>query len=105
MIVRMRYRLSQQSILSGCFILRSRHQRLVDQPDSRRDRPLHAGDRNIEIIERADCDLPRGAALRCVWINVIEMLETGGIFDVAEQRQGMLPFRPLRLGLRGGDNI
>ena len=46
--------------------------------------------------------MPRDAALRRVRIDVIETLEVGRIFDVAEQRQGMTPDRLAARSLRTG---
>ena len=42
----------------------------------------------------------RGAALRRIGVDVVELLEAGGIFQVAEQRQAVLPCQRWRGPLR-----
>src|SRR5207244_2902775 len=72
------------------------------------ERALDAGNRQIEIVERSNQDLPRDAALGGVRIDVIEAFEIDRIFDVAEQRQRVAPDRLAGSGLRvsrvGGGN-
>ena len=63
----------------------------------RRRSALHAGDHDVEIVECADGDQARDAALGRIRIDVVEALEVGGIFDLAEQRQRVAPG-----GLTGG---
>jgi hypothetical protein len=89
----MRRGFRQQPIFRGDFVLRARHQRFVDQVGSRRDRAFDACDCDVEIIERADRDHARHAALRRIGIDVVEALEIGRVFDVAEQRQRVAPGR------------
>ena len=93
---------SQQAVFGDDLVLRLRHQRFIDQRRCRRERALDAGNRHVEIVERADRDHPRDAALGRIRIDVIEAGEVGRILDVAEQREGMAPlqFAGRRLGLR-----
>ena len=90
-------RFGQLAIHGGDFVLGLRHQPLIDPGDAVRERALQPDHHDIEIVERADRDLAHGAALRCIRIDVVEALEVGGVFDVAEQRQRM---PPRRFGLR-----
>ena len=66
------------------------------------ERAFDAGNREIEIVKRADLDLTYGAALRGLRIDVVEALEAGRVFDLAEQRQRMPPGRFAHAGLRLG---
>ena len=61
------------------------------------ERAFDAGDRAVEIVEGAERDLPRRAAFRRVGVDVVELLEAGRIFEVAEQRQAVPPDPFLRL--------
>ena len=69
--------------------------------DAGRERAFHARDHEVEIVEGADRDLARRAGLRRIGIDVVELLEAGRIFQVAEQRQTVTPRRFLRLRGRG----
>src|SRR5581483_7576423 len=53
-----------------------------------------AGDDKVEIVEGlAAGDHAHDPAFRRLRVDVVEMLETGGIAKVAEQRQSVPPFR------------
>ncbi len=95
----------QQPVFRGDFIHRRRRQRVVDLIEARGDRSLHAGDRDIEVVERAQRDLPDRPAFRSVRIDIVEVLEIGRVLDVTEQRQPVPPCRAgrSRLRLRGID--
>ena len=75
----------QEAVFGSDFIERARHQRVVDQADAVLDLSLHAGNGQVEIIERALGPKPDDAALRRVWVDVIEMLEAGRILRLAEE--------------------
>ena len=68
-----------------------------------RERAFDAGDHHVEIVETAERDLRCGAALRRVRVDVIEMLETGRIFQFAEFRHAVPPGRVCSLRLGGAD--
>ena len=93
----------QQTIFGGDLVLRPRHQRFVDQGGGGRERAFDAGDRDIEIIEGADRNHARDAALGRIRIDVIEALEVGRVFDVTKQRQRMPPGQ-LRLRMGRSDH-
>ena len=105
-IFRVARALGDQAIFRRHFVERRRHQRVVDQLDAGGERPLHPGDDEIEIVEGADSALAHHAALRGVRIDVVEMLEVGRVFEVAEQRQAV-PENVLRATLMrcGGDRL
>ena len=87
----MRGALGEQTVLGADLILRRRHQGFVEIPRRTGDVALHAGDREIEIVEGAERDLPRDTALRRFRIHIIELREAGRIFEVPEQRQAVAP--------------
>src|SRR5262245_44674507 len=97
MVIRVTDGLGEQSVFGRHFIQRRRGQRLREKLRAGSDAALHAGHDHVEIIERAERALAHGAALRRVWINVLEMLESFRIFNVAEQRQRVAPDLRLRL--------
>ena len=101
-ILGMADRLGQRAVFGRNFVQRRRHQRFVDELDGCRDRAFDAGNGDIEIVERPDQDLAGNAALGRIRIDVIEALEAGRIFDVAEQRQRVAPDRLAGRGLRMG---
>ena len=99
-IVGMADRLGQQAVFGRDFVERRRHQRFVDELGRpMRSMPFTPATTTIEIVERADRDLADDAALGRVRIDVVEVLEAGRIFDVAEQRQAVAPDRLGRLRL------
>ncbi|WP_245477281.1 hypothetical protein [Bradyrhizobium guangzhouense] len=73
------------AVLGGDLVLRAGHQGFVDQRRGRRERALDAGNREIEIVESAERDQARDAALGRIRIDIVEALEVGWVFDVAEQ--------------------
>ena len=74
------------------------HQRVVGERDEPRGIALVGiGIERIEGVGSAD---PYPTALRGLWIDIVEVLEVDGIFEVAEQRQAMAP---LEFG-GGGEN-
>ncbi len=91
-IVRKTDGLGQRPVLRRNLIERRRRQRFVDQADRSGDRAFDARHDEIEVVERAKRDLPHGAALGRLRIDVVETLEALRIFDVAEQRKPMPPF-------------
>ena len=91
MIVRMTGGFGKEPVFRRNLIERRRHERFHEQLGPESDAALHARHHRIEIVEGAECDLAYGAALRSIWIDVIKMLEAIRIFDIAEQRQRMLP--------------
>jgi hypothetical protein len=99
-ILRVADRFGQQPVFGRNLVERLDGQRFVDQPDRAGDRALYACDSDIEIVKGANRDLPHRAALRRFRIDVVEPLEVGRIFDVAEERQAVPPHRLAgRLGL------
>ena len=97
-------RFGEKSVGAGDFIEREGQEGVVDQPDTGGDRAFDAGDDDVQVVERTDGDLPCRAAFRRVGVDVIELLKTFRIFQVAEQRQAVAPFFVLIavLRLRGG---
>ena len=65
--------------------------------------PFYACDHHVEIVEGADRDLPHRAAFRRGGVDVVELLEAGGIFEIAEQRHR--PWRQAGLRLRRGGGL
>jgi hypothetical protein len=76
------------------------HQGVVEKVDARDQRAFDASDHHVEVVKRARGHQSRGATLRRTRVDVVELLEACRIFQVAEQRQAMLPnalwSRPLR---------
>lgn len=95
-------RLGQQSVKGGDLVQRTDGQGFVDQPDRGCEGALHARYGQIEVVEGADRNLAHHAALGRVGIDVVEALEIGGVFDVAEQRQAVPPERFAGCGLCAG---
>src|SRR5690606_32221883 len=75
-------------------------QRLVDiaQPVPR----LTLGQDRIERIEAAHRVETHEAALGRIDIDIVEMREAGGVFGLAQQRRGVVPFAILRRIGKGG---
>ncbi len=63
-IVRIANGLGEEAVFAGHFVERRNQQRVVDKVDPGRERSFDAGDRDVEIVVGAECDLPRDAALR-----------------------------------------
>ena len=101
-IVRIAHRLGKQSIFARYFVKRRHEQRLVDEIDALDERAFDAGDRHIEVVEGTERDLARRAAFRRFRIDVVELLETGRIFQVAEQRYAVPPDQTCCFFLRFG---
>ena len=59
--------------------------------------PFTPATAHVEIVVGAERDLPRRAAFRRVGTDVVELLEAGRIFEVAEQRKAVPPDPFLRL--------
>ena len=104
-IVRIADRFGEQPIGAGDFVEREGQQRVVDKPDAGGEGAFDAGDDDVQIVERADGNLPRRAAFRRGGVDVVELLEAFRIFQVAEQRQAVTPFLVwiAVLRLRGGN--
>ena len=90
-IVRIAHRFGDEPIFARHFIERVREQRVVDQRDSAGEIAFDAGHDHVEAVEGADGDLPRRAALRGVGVDVIELLESWRIFQVAVERSAVPP--------------
>ena len=45
----------------------------------------------VEIVVGAECDFAHRATLRCADVDIVELLEPGWIFEIAEQRQTVTP--------------
>jgi len=92
------HRLGEQTVFARYFVERRHRKRVVDQLiGAGGERAFDACDYHVEVIEGADRDLPCHAALRRFDVDVVELLEAGRIFEVAEQRQPVLPIFVLRL--------
>ena len=92
-IVGMARRLGECTILGRDFVERRRHQLLVDERDCPCELAFDSRDNDVEIVKSTHGDLTCRSALRRIGIDVIEPLEVGGIFDIAEQRQRVAPGR------------
>ena len=91
MIVGMADGFRQQPVFGRDFVERRRHQRFSEQLGAGGDVALHARNHGVEIVEGAKGDLTNRATLRRGWIDVVEILEPLGIFQLAEQRQPVFP--------------
>src|SRR5262249_5150207 len=75
-------------------------QLLVDIGDAEcLERAAHTADRDVEIVEGADCAGADGASLRRLRVDIVELLEARWILDVVKQRQGVSPLRRLGTGV------
>ena len=101
-IVRIAHRLGEQSVFARHFIKRRHEKCLVDEIDAEDERAFDSGDHHIEVVEGAERDLTRRAALRRVRVDVVELLEAGRIFQVAERRYAVPPNQACRFFLRLG---
>ena len=101
-VVRIADGLGKQPVDARDFIERRHKQRVVQQVDALRERAFDAGDHHVEIVEGAERDLRCGAALRRLRVDVVELLEAGRIFQLAEFRHAVPPGRPRALR-RGAD--
>ena len=90
-VVRIAHRLGEQSVFARYFVERRHQQRLVDEIDAEDERAFDSGDHHVEVVVGAERDLARRAALRRVRVDVVELLEAGRIFQVAEQRHAVPP--------------
>ena len=73
-----------EAVLAARLVLGGHRQGVEDLPDPRR---RHAfDDKGVEGIEGADRGEPHRPALRRVRVDVIEILEVGAVFEIAEQR-------------------
>ncbi len=96
-IVRIADGFRDQAVLGGHFVQRRRQKRVVDVVDPGRQRAFDASNHDIEIVVGSDRNLPHGAAFRCRGVDVVELLEAGGIFQVAKQGKPVPPELILRL--------
>ena len=71
-------RLGDQSVFRRWFVERTGHQRVVDEAEPERRRPLGRDD--VQGIERAGVRQADQPALRRIRIDVVEVLEIRGIF-------------------------
>ena len=92
-IIRVADAVRQQPIRGRHLVERGRRQGVVDEVDAGGERTFHAGDHDVEIIEGAECDLAHATAFGGLRIDVVEVREAGRIFDLAEQREPVLPDR------------
>jgi hypothetical protein len=81
----MRHRFRDQPIFGRHFVERGCEQRIRDHTRAGGDRSFEPGDDLVEIVERAHGHEPRGACLRRLRVDVIEMLEVRRVFEFAEQ--------------------
>src|SRR5208282_5079651 len=96
-IVRIADGFGEQAVFGGNLVQALHQESLVDEVDADRQCAFHAGDCSVEIVVGAKRDLPRRAAFRRVGTDVVELLEAGRIFEVAEQRKAVPPDPLLRL--------
>ena len=76
-----------------------RHQRIQGKVDSGGERTFYAGNNHIEVVKGTDCDLACATAFGCLRVDIVEVCKVGGIFQFAEQRKPVPPYRSP--GLRG----
>ncbi len=93
-IVRVGNRFGDLAVFGGRFVEASGHKLVIDQRDAGRLLALVGNE--IQAVESADRGEARGAALGRVGIHVIEMLEVGAVFRLADQRGGVPRFVCLR---------
>jgi hypothetical protein len=91
-IGRVAHRFRQQPVLGRHLVECLRHQLAVDERHAADERTFDAGDRHVEIVKGAEPAQTRRTGLGRSRVDVVEMLETGGIFELAEQRQAVPPF-------------
>ena len=91
-IRRMADGLREETVLGRDLVRSRRDQRVVGLIEAGCDVPLHPRHNKIEVIERAETAQAHTAALRCIRIDIVETLEAGGIFEIAEQREAVAPF-------------
>ena len=84
-------RFRQQAVVGGDLVERRGGQAFGDQLEAARQRAFDAGDHLVEVVEGAEGALAQRAAHRRLRVDVVEMLEAGGVFRLAEQRQPVLP--------------
>src|SRR5262249_11260968 len=94
-IRRMRDRFSEQAVFGRCLIQRRREKCFVDEIKSAGQSTFPARHDHIEIVVRAERGLTNSAAFWGMRVDVIEVRETGGVFELTEERQSVSPgFRP-----------
>ncbi len=81
----------QQTVVGGNLVERRGGQAFGDEPQPARQRAFDAGNDLVEVVEGAEGALPQSAADRRLRVDVVEMLEAGGVFRLAEERQPVLP--------------
>ena len=79
------------------FVERRYQQRVGDHACAGRNRALQPRHHLIEIVEGAECVQAHAAAFGRTRIDVVEVLEAGRVFELAEQRQAVPPV-PLLAG-------
>src|SRR5580704_11104047 len=85
------YRLGDEPVFTGDFVQRRRHERVVDEFDALAQVPLYAGDHDIEAVESTDSRPTHRSTLGRIGIYVVKMPESGGIFEVSQQRCAVGP--------------
>ena len=80
--------LGDQAVLGRRLVGAGGQQRVVDHAEAAAGSPLHR--ERVEAVERALGKAARCAALGGVGIDPIEVREAGGIFRLADQRQGVV---------------
>src|SRR5262249_9644841 len=64
---------------------------IENEVDALNESAFHSGNDRIEIVERAECDLPRRAGFRSARIDVVELFEARRIFQLTEFREAVAP--------------
>ena len=75
-----------QRIIAPGLIIRSGEQGIVERLSSYRG--IAAQRVAVEVVEGADCRQGERATFRRLWIDIIKMAETGGVFGLADNREG-----------------
>src|SRR5262249_35189141 len=90
-IGRVRHCFGQQPVCGRWLVQRRRQQRVVNALYPRRELTLPSGHDHVEVVVCAERGLADGAAFWSIWIHVIEVGKTGGILEIAEERQSVSP--------------
>jgi len=93
-VVRVVHRLGKEPISARYFIERCHQQGVVGEIDADGERAFHAIDHHVEVVVGAERDLPRRPAFGRIGVDVVELLEAGWIFQVAERRHAVPPRCP-----------
>ena len=87
----MMHGLGEEPVSARYLVERRYQQRVVGKIGAEHERTFDAVDHHVEVVVGAERDLPRHAALWRFGVDVVEFLETGRVFQIAERRYAVPP--------------